>query len=97
VFSDKPRWERAASRIVTDPAPVKAFSNSHRLPVSTLKSRAGDSKLMRGEDTLPVFQTSTKSVRVSAGGRTSSVTVLIAPPRHIVKEIGHQPFNGASS
>src|SRR3954470_21363868 len=83
----------AASRIVTGPAPVRAFNNSHRLPVSTLKSRAGDSKLMRGEDALPVFKTCTKSVRVSASGRTSSVTVLIAPPRHIVKKIGHQPFD----
>jgi hypothetical protein len=77
---------RAASRIVMGSAPAMALSNSQRLPVSTLNKSAGVAKLMRGPDGSPVSQACTKSLSVSPSGRTSSVTVFIVPPHHVLKK-----------
>jgi hypothetical protein len=61
------------------PALVMAFSSSHRLPDSILNNSSGDPKLMRGAEVLPLFQAWVKSPSVSVNGRTSIVTVFIAP------------------
>src|SRR4030067_126494 len=84
---------RAASRMDMAPAPVIAFSSSQRLPDSTLNNSSGVSKLMRGVDALPLFHVWVKSPSVSAKGRTSIVTVFIAPSPYVLEKIRHQLIN----
>ena len=59
---------RAASRMLTGPAPHSALRSSQRLAVSTFQRSLGEAKLMRADVFgLPVFQTRTNPSIVSPG------------------------------
>src|SRR5665647_2677838 len=86
---------RAASRMVTGPAPLRAWIRSNRFPPKVCISDCGEEKLYLGPCACPVSMARTASARLSVREQTSIVSVFMVVPPNVIQKIGHQLARGA--